>query len=115
MPEKTRAIINMWVIGRDPEYWNQQETFIPERFLNSPIDYRGNNFEYISFGAGRRTCPGVDFGLATVEYLLATLVYHFNWKLPDGMKNEDLDMTELFGVAVRRRHDLYLIPTTCHP
>ncbi|OWM85817.1 hypothetical protein CDL15_Pgr012067 [Punica granatum] len=115
IPKKTRVIINAWAIGRDPEYWDEPEIFDPERFLNSLIDYKGNNYEYIPFGMGRRICPGINFGLTTVEYLLAMLLYHFDWKLPSGFKNEDVDMTELFGVSVRRKHDLYLIPLPYHP
>jgi hypothetical protein len=51
------------------------------------------------------------FGLANIELPLAALLYHFDWELPNGMKSEDLDMTEAFGAAVTRRNDLHLIPT----
>lgn len=51
-----------------------------------------------------------NFGLANVELALAMLLYHFDWELPNGMKNEDLDMTEFLGVTVKRKKDLYLIP-----
>ena len=50
------------------------------------------------------------FGLINVEVPLAMLLYHFNWRHPDGMKYEDLDMTELFGLTVGRKHGLNLIP-----
>ncbi|KAJ4725248.1 Cytochrome P450 [Melia azedarach] len=110
VPVKTRVIVNVWAMGRDPRYWNEPESFIPERFLDSSIDYKGNNFEYIPFGAGRRICPGMSFGLASMELPVAMLLYHFNWKLPGGMKLEDLDMTETFGLTIRRKNDLQLIP-----
>lgn len=111
IPEKTKVIINGWAINRDHKYWKDAETFDPERFRDSSVDFRGSHFEYIPFGAGRRICPGMNFGLANVELPLAMLLYHFDWELPRGMKNEDLDMTEWFGVTGQRKDDLYLIPT----
>ncbi|KEH16965.1 putative cytochrome P450 [Medicago truncatula] len=110
IPMKTKLIVNAWAIGRDPRYWTEPERFYPERFIGSSIDYNGNNFEYIPFGAGKRICPGSKFGLMSLELALAMLLYHFDWKLPNGMKCEDLDMTEKFGVTVKRKDDLYLIP-----
>nr|GEU36957.1 retrovirus-related Pol polyprotein from transposon TNT 1-94 [Tanacetum cinerariifolium] len=66
---------------RDPDYWNDPENFMPERFSNSSINMMGQDFEYLPFGAGRRMCPGMLLGLADVEFPFVTLLYHFNWEL----------------------------------
>ncbi|RHN41016.1 putative cytochrome P450 [Medicago truncatula] len=114
IPVKSRVLVNAWAIGRDPKYWNDPDKFYPERFIDSSIDFSGTNFEFIPFGAGRRICPGMNYGLANVEQVLALLLYHFDWKLPNGMKSEELELGEEFGVTMARKGDLYLIPITSH-
>ncbi|KAL8205729.1 hypothetical protein R6Q57_009280 [Mikania cordata] len=116
IPVKTRVVVNVWAIGRDPKHWEEPERFNPERFNNSSLDFRGLDFEYIPFGAGRRICPGISFGLANLELPLASLLYHFDWKLADeSMKHQDLDMTESFGATVKRKNALKLVPIVVHP
>ncbi|CAI0542811.1 unnamed protein product [Linum tenue] len=111
IPAKTKVAINVWAIGRDPAYWIEPDKFMPERFVNSPVNYNGDDFQLLPFGAGRRMCPGVKTGMAIVHLAVANLLYHFDWKLPNEMKPEDLDMTEVFGIVVGRKNDLHLIPT----
>lgn len=115
VPVNTRLIVHVWALGRDPKYWADAEKFIPERFEDALIDYKGNDLEYLPFGSGRRLCPGMGFGAANLDFALATLLYHFDWKLPHGLRNEDLDMTEAFAITVRKKHDLVLIPTLKRP
>uniref|UniRef100_M1BJS3 Cytochrome P450 71A4 n=1 Tax=Solanum tuberosum TaxID=4113 RepID=M1BJS3_SOLTU len=49
IPAKTQVIINAWAIGRDPLSWENPEDYRPERFLNSNIDFKGLNFELMSY------------------------------------------------------------------
>ncbi|XP_028799814.1 cytochrome P450 71D10 isoform X2 [Neltuma alba] len=117
IPPKTKIIINIWAMGRDPKSWNNPEIFEPKRFLDTMVDYnfKGSNFEYIPFGAGRRICPGLVFATSGLELALSNLLYHFDWKLPKGMRLDELDMDEAFGAAIRREKDLILVPIGYSP
>ncbi|XP_015069275.1 cytochrome P450 71A4-like [Solanum pennellii] len=113
IPAKTQVLINVWAIGRDPLLWDEPEEYQPERFLNSDIDFKGLNFELIPFGAGRRGCPGIPFSNVIIELALARLVHKFNFTLPQGMKKEDLDMSECTGISIRRKLPLLAVATPC--
>ncbi|CAO2840531.1 unnamed protein product [Amaranthus hypochondriacus] len=111
IPAGIAVMTNAWAIQRDPAYWEQPEEFIPERFLNSQIDFRGQDFEFIPFGAGRRICPGITFAIANNEIILANLVHKFDWMLPDGTDIETLDMSECIGVSAHRKIPLLAVAT----
>ncbi|XP_048136576.1 cytochrome P450 736A117-like [Rhodamnia argentea] len=107
----TMVITNAWTIGRDPSTWDEPDEFKPERFLNSSVDFKGQDFELIPFGAGRRGCPGIAFAMATNDLVLANLVNKFDWALPEGMTAEDLDMTECTGLTIHRKVHLLAVAT----
>nr|GMC91321.1 cytochrome P450 CYP736A12-like [Ipomoea batatas]GME09954.1 cytochrome P450 CYP736A12-like [Ipomoea batatas] len=110
IPKKSRIIVNAWAIGRDPNVWTDPEKFLPERFKGSKVDYRGKHFEYLPFGSGRRSCPGMQLGITTVRLVVAQLIHCFDWNLPNETLPEDLDMTEHFGVVISRAKNLMAIP-----
>lgn len=109
VPPSTQLIINAWAIGRDPASWTEPEEFRPERFLNSPVEYKGLHYEFLPFGAGRRGCPGLHFAIVLIELILANIVYKYNFALPNGVKDVDLDMTEANGVTVQRKNPLLVM------
>lgn len=115
IPLNANVIVNIWSIGRDPRYWHDAESFEPERFEKNPVDFLGSHFEYIPFGSGKRICPGMAFGVANVEIVLAQILYHFDWKLPTGISHDDLDMTEVDGIAVSQKSSLRLIAEPYDP
>lgn len=105
IPKGSRVMINVWAIGRDEDSWEDPEDFNPSRFLNlSAPDFKGNNFDFIPFGSGRRSCPGMQLGLAH-------LLHCFTWDLPDGMKPNELDMNDVFGLTAPRAIRLIAVPT----
>lgn len=112
IPAKTRILVNSWACATDPESWENPYSFIPERFEKSSISYSGDDFEFLPFGAGRRMCPGVNFGLSTVEHAIANLLYHFNWKLPEGLKPDDLDMREITVISTVPIQPLRIVPVS---
>ncbi|PIN13796.1 Cytochrome P450 CYP2 subfamily [Handroanthus impetiginosus] len=107
----SRVIVNVWSIGKDPKVWQDPEKFEPERFVGSNIDLRGQDFELIPFGSGRRGCPGMQLGLTVVRLVVAQLVHCFDWDLPNEMVANDLDMGEHFGLVTGREKHLMAIPT----
>ncbi|KAM3372954.1 hypothetical protein ACQJBY_019730 [Aegilops geniculata] len=114
IPSGIRVIINSWALARDPSSWEHADEFIPERFMEcgsaATMDYKGNDFLYLPFGTGRRICPCINFAIATIEIMLANLMYHFNWKLPVKLMEGGISMTELFGMTVHRKEKLLLVP-----
>ncbi|XP_027346252.1 cytochrome P450 84A1-like [Abrus precatorius] len=112
VPKGSRVMINTWAIGRDKESWEEPEAFKPSRFLKPGVpDFKGNNFEFIPFGSGRRSCPGMQLGLYTLELAVALLLHCFTWELPDGMKPSELDTNDVFGLTAPRASRLVAIPS----
>ncbi|CAN0891666.1 (S)-N-methylcoclaurine 3'-hydroxylase isozyme 1 (Fragment) [Linum grandiflorum] len=79
--------------------------------INDEVDYKGNHFEYLPFGSGRRICSGMSMAMRKVQLVVATLVHEFDWSLPMGMVAEDLDMDEGYGVTLIKANPLVAIPT----
>ncbi|KAG5602757.1 hypothetical protein H5410_034127 [Solanum commersonii] len=101
------APINFMVadMGLDPLVWENPLDFNPDRFLSSDdteaFDIIGNKeIKMMPFGAGRRVCPGYLLALLHLEYFVANLVWHFEWKPVDG-NNVDLSEKQEFTVMMK--------------
>nr|KYP46597.1 Cytochrome P450 71A9 [Cajanus cajan] len=108
--QKTVVHVNVWAIGRDPEYWEKAEEFWPERFLGNSMELKGKEFEVIPFGSGRRMCPAKHMGMVNVELSLANLVHTFDWEVAEGVNKEEMLDTEVKpGVTMHKKNDLFLL------
>ncbi|KAK4429092.1 cytochrome [Sesamum alatum] len=98
IPTGTRLMVNVCKLHRDPRVWDNPLEFRPERFLleHKEVDVRGNYFELLPFGGGRRICPGISFGLRLMEFALASLLHGFEI---EKFSDEAVDMTGSFGTT----------------
>ncbi|XP_010249368.1 PREDICTED: cytochrome P450 CYP82D47-like [Nelumbo nucifera] len=117
VPAGTRVLVNLWKIQRDPTLSSDPSQFRPERFLTVTgagstthinVDVRGQHFELIPFGSGRRICPGISFALHTIHMTLARLIHEFELGTPS---QAPVDMTEGSGLTMPRITPLQVIFT----
>ncbi|KAI5067033.1 hypothetical protein GOP47_0017561 [Adiantum capillus-veneris] len=101
IPADTRALINVWAIGRNPNVWDSPLKFDPNRFMEkasySHVNVYGRHFELIPFGSGKRKCPALTLGLLSVHIFIASLVQAFDWQFPPTSLIVDRDAK--FGVS----------------
>ncbi|KFK36267.1 hypothetical protein AALP_AA4G100000 [Arabis alpina] len=111
IPAGTTVNVNAWAVSRDEKYWGPNpDEFRPERFLEKDVDFKGTDYEFIPFGSGRRMCPGMRLGAAMLEVPYANLLLNYNFKLPNGMRPEDINMDVMTGLAMHKSEHLKLVP-----
>ena len=112
IPPKTRLFINIWAVGRDPNQWKNPLEFMPERFIDengrSEFDVRGQSYNLLPFGSGRRRCPGISLALHVVHVNLGALIQCFQLKVNGG--DGKVDMEEKPGLTLPRAHPLICVP-----
>ncbi|KAM6557977.1 hypothetical protein CsatA_027216 [Cannabis sativa] len=99
VPRNTMVLVNVWAIQRDPELWEDAESFKPERFEN----YNNNNVEneahnkFMPFGFGRRACPGVGLVERVLGWTIGSLIQCFEW---ERISKDKIDMAETNGLTM---------------
>ncbi|KDP34507.1 hypothetical protein JCGZ_11057 [Jatropha curcas] len=110
VPKNTRVLVNIWAITHDPFIWEDLELFKPERFLDSGLDFKSQNFDFLPFGSGRRMCPGLPMATRQLPLILASLIYCFDWSLPNDEEPALLDMNDKFATALQKEQPLLIVP-----
>jgi cytochrome P450 len=69
----TIALVNFYVMHRDPDLWDDPLSFDPGRFSLERSAGR-NRWQYLPFGGGPRSCVGDHFAMLEATLALATIV-----------------------------------------
>ncbi|XP_023730910.1 cytochrome P450 93A3 [Lactuca sativa] len=116
IPANTTIFFNIWSVSRDPAYWENPLEFKPERFEEKQLDVRGQHFELLPFGSGRRMCPGTSLGLSVVYVTLGCMIQCFDWKAGKDGNLTSVDMEEGIGITLPRANPLVCVPVArLHP
>ncbi|XP_074310253.1 cytochrome P450 76A1 [Silene latifolia] len=107
----TQVFVNIWAIGRDPQSWDDPLVFKPERFIGSKTDYRGHDYEFLPFGAGRRMCAGIPLAHQMLHLTLGALLYSFDWELESGVTPDTIDWADRIGLTAKKLVPLKAITT----
>ncbi|XP_019100303.1 PREDICTED: cytochrome P450 76A1-like [Camelina sativa] len=112
IPKETQVLVNVWAIGRDPKTWIDPVMFKPERFISdpNPRDFKGQDFEFLPFGSGRRMCPALPLASRILPLAIGSMVRSFDWALENGVNAEEMDMGERIGITLKKAVPLEAIP-----
>ena len=85
IPAGTTVFMPQWTIHRDPRWFDDPESFVPERW-ETGLQERLPRYAYFPFGGGPRICIGNNFALMEASLLLATIARQFRLELtPDAV------------------------------
>ncbi|GIV65629.1 MAG: cytochrome P450 [Chloroflexota bacterium] len=73
-------VISPYVVHRHPQYWEDAEAFLPQRFTNGR-ERAIPRFAYIPFGGGPRLCIGNNFAMIEGVLILAGVTQHYRLEL----------------------------------
>ncbi|XP_022728761.1 probable (S)-N-methylcoclaurine 3'-hydroxylase isozyme 2 [Durio zibethinus] len=107
IPKHCIVYVNIWGMARDPKEWENPLEFKPERFIGSSVDVKGQDFNLLPFGTGRRSCVGWPLAHRMVHYYLAAFLHAFEWDSPPEILN---DMNERVGLTLQKDKSLLSIP-----
>jgi cytochrome P450 family 4 len=81
LPAGSVALVWIYSLHRNPEFWNRPDDFIPERWIDIDLKDPGqSNGAYMPFAAGPRNCLGRPIANIVVRTILARLVYRFKFE-----------------------------------
>ena len=76
----SEILIFPYITQRHPKWWQDPDVFRPERFAPENSAARPR-YAYLPFGAGPRTCIGLNFAMTEILVALTMMLQRFRFKL----------------------------------
>ncbi|KAJ1323214.1 3-hydroxyphenylacetate 6-hydroxylase [Microdochium nivale] len=87
IPKDTLVIMNLFAGNHDAAAFDRPDEFLPERWLHGRTgrtDLQGGpdklGVPHLTYGAGRRSCPGIEMANHSLYGSLVLLVHFFTWE-----------------------------------
>ena len=96
------VLISPWVLHRDPRYFDEPDTFRPERWMGN-LAHQLPRFAYMPFGGGPRICIGQRFAIMEAVLALATMAQRFT-----GKWQSDHTITPFPSITLRPKGGIWL-------
>jgi cytochrome P450 len=105
VPAGTTLVVPQWAVHRDPAWWDDPETFRPDRFAG---DADRPEYAHFPFGGGSRHCIGMRFARMEMKVVLATALREYAFDLasdpnPELVASTNLKPDERVEIEVRER------------
>jgi cytochrome P450 len=109
VPKGTQLAPIQWVVHRDRRWFDDPETFRPERWDND-LARRLPRCAYFPFGDGPRVCIGERFAMLEAVLILATAAQRYRLSLPPGPP-----LRLVPSVTLRPKGGLRMVPQRRRP
>jgi cytochrome P450 len=106
IPAGSALEISPYVTHRHPTFWEDPESFDPDRFTPQRSAGRPHH-AYLPFGGGQRQCPGSHLTMLEARVIVSRVFQRFRLELMPGSVVEPMP-----GITLRPRHGLAM---TIHP
>jgi cytochrome P450 len=98
IPPQTRLIVSAHLIQRHPHYWDDPDTFQPERWIHENAEEKDKfneriRFAFLPFSAGGRNCIGEKFATVETKLILVHLIHKFIFKIAPSQRDTEHEFT----------------------
>jgi cytochrome P450 len=109
VPRGASVVMSQWVMHRDPRFFEDPESFNPERW-SAEFTAQLPRFAYFPFGGGPRVCIGASFAMMEATLLVVSVLQRFHFSLAPGC-----EVTPVTSITLRPKNGIrVLLEPRCH-